>query len=50
VDGNHVTIVKRIEDKVNGLIKGILEKQLAKKRPNASDNAISNFLLSKIQF
>jgi hypothetical protein len=30
VDGDHATIVKKIEDKVNGLIKGILEKKLAK--------------------
>jgi hypothetical protein len=34
VDGNHVIIVKKIEEELNGLIKGTIEKQLAKKRPN----------------
>jgi len=51
VDGNHVIIVKNNEEELNGLIKKILEQQLTKKRPNFSNNAISNFfLLSKIHF
>jgi hypothetical protein len=50
VDGNHVMIVKKIELELNGLIKRTLEKQLTKKRPNVSDNAISFFFIIKDPF
>jgi hypothetical protein len=50
VDGNHAIIVKKIEEELNGLIKGTLENQLTKKRPNVSNNAISNFFTIKDPF
>ncbi len=34
-DANHVVIVKKIDEKVNGLIKKTFERQPTKKRPNA---------------
>jgi hypothetical protein len=33
VDANHVLIIKRFEEEVNGPIKGTLERQLANKKP-----------------
>jgi hypothetical protein len=34
VDANHALIVKKIEEEVNGSMKGTFEKQPTKKRPN----------------
>lgn len=40
MDVNHVVIVICFEKEVNSPLKGVQEKQLAKKRPNVSCNAI----------
>jgi hypothetical protein len=45
--GNHVIIVKNIEGEVNGLIRGILERQTTETRPNVSNFAIFNFFIVK---
>jgi len=51
VDGDHAIIGKNIEEEVNGLIRGILEGQTTKTRPNVSNFAIFKvFLSSKILF
>jgi hypothetical protein len=42
VNGNHVVIVKKIEE-VNGLLKWTFERQPTKKRLNVSKNVISKF-------
>jgi len=46
---NHVVIMKKIEEKVNGPIKGTLKKKLTNKRQcnNVSGNAISKFFIVK---
>ncbi len=40
---DHRLIVKKIEKNMNNNLKKPLEKQLVKKRPTMSANAISNF-------
>jgi hypothetical protein len=42
MDVDHGLIVKKIEEKMNN-VKSPLERQLAKKRPIMTTNAISNF-------
>jgi hypothetical protein len=37
--------VKKIEEQINNVIVRIVERQLAKKRPNVPTSAISTFLL-----
>jgi hypothetical protein len=49
VDANHVLIVNNFEE-VNGPIRGSLEKQPTKKRPNVSRNEISKFFVVKDPF
>jgi hypothetical protein len=44
MDADHRIIVKNFEKEINNSLKNPLEKQLAKKRPTMSANAISNFL------
>ncbi len=41
VDANHVVLAKRFEKEMNFPLRNILEKQLAKKRPNVSNSEIS---------
>jgi hypothetical protein len=45
VDVNHVVIIKKVEEKVNGPIKGTLKKKPTNKRQcnNVLGNAISKF-------
>ncbi len=43
VDSDHTTIIKKIEEKVNVLVRGPIERQLAKKRMNVLRNVISKF-------
>jgi len=50
VDVYHVLIIKKFEEEVNGLIRGILERQLTKKRFNVLSNAIFNFFVVKDLF
>jgi hypothetical protein len=50
VDANHVVLVKRIEEKVKSPLKNVLEKQLAKKKPNMSNSKISKFFWCKRSF
>ncbi len=50
MDGNHVIIVKKIEEELNGLIKRTLEKQLTKKGLMSQTMQYLIFLLSKIHF
>ncbi len=40
MDVNHPIIAKAFEIEINNQAKGIVEKQLAKKRPSVSNNAI----------
>ncbi len=49
MDGNHVVIVKKIEE-VNGLWKGTFQRQPTKKRFNVSNNVISKFFVVKDPF
>jgi len=50
VDVYHVLIIKKFEEEVNGLIRGILERQLTKKMFNVLSNAIFNFFVVKDLF
>jgi hypothetical protein len=50
VDTNHVLVVKKFEKEVNGPTKKTFEMQLAKKRPNVSNNAISKLFIIKNLF
>ncbi len=50
VDGDHVIIVKNIGEEVNGLIRGILERQTTKTRLNVSNFAIFKFFIVKDPF
>jgi elongation factor P hydroxylase len=43
VDVNHPIIAKTFKTEVNSQVKGIVEKQLAKKRPSVFNNAIYLF-------
>jgi len=47
VDVDHFVIAKRIEE-VNSHVTQVLEKQLARKRHNVSNNEVSEFLVQKI--
>jgi D-ribose pyranose/furanose isomerase RbsD len=47
VDVDHVVIAKRIEE-VNNHVTRVLEKQLARKRHNVSNNEVFKFLVQKI--
>jgi D-ribose pyranose/furanose isomerase RbsD len=47
VDVDHVVIAKRIEE-VNNHVTRVLEKQLARKRHNVSNNEVFEFLVQKI--
>jgi hypothetical protein len=38
------------EEDINNVVKGELEKQFVKKRPNLSSNVIPNFFLAKDPF
>jgi hypothetical protein len=46
----HVLIIKKYEEEVNGLIRGILERQPTKKRFNVLSNAIFHFFVVKDLF
>jgi hypothetical protein len=50
VDVYHVLIIKKYEEEVNGLIRGILERQLTNERFNVLSNAIFNFFAVKDLF
>ncbi len=50
MDVYHVLIINKFEEEVNGLIRGILERQLTKKRFNVLSNAIFNFFVVKDLF
>jgi hypothetical protein len=50
IDVNHVVIIKKIEEEVNGPIIGTLKKQLANKRPNVLGNVIFKFFIVKDPF
>jgi hypothetical protein len=50
VDVNHVVIIKKIKEEVNGSIKGTLKKQLANKRLNVLGDAIFKFFIFKDPF
>jgi hypothetical protein len=50
VDVNHVVVIKKNEEKVNGPIKGTLKKQPTNKRPNVLGNAIFKFFIVKDLF
>jgi hypothetical protein len=50
VDGDHAIIVKNIEEEVNGLIRGILERHTTKTRPNVSNFALFKFFIVKDPF
>ncbi len=47
VDNDHTTIIKKIEEKVNVLVRGPFERQLAKNRMNVLGNVISKFFSIK---
>jgi hypothetical protein len=47
---NHFNIAKVFEEEVNNVVKGELERQLAKKRLNLSGNVISNLFAQKYPF
>jgi hypothetical protein len=48
VDNDHAKIVKPFNEKANVLVKGLIERQLGKKRMNVSNNVISKKILSKV--
>jgi hypothetical protein len=43
VDVNHIVIIKKFEEEVNGPIKGNFKNQLANKRPNVLGNVLFKF-------
>jgi hypothetical protein len=49
VDSGHAIIVKKIEEKIK-LVKGLIERQIAKTRMNVSRSAISQFFSIKDPF
>ncbi len=50
VDANHALLAKIFEEEVNFPLRNILERQLAKKRPNVSNFKISKFFGAKDAF
>jgi hypothetical protein len=47
VNANDSIIAKMFEKEINSLVRGDVEKQLAKKNSNTSNNAIVNFFVAK---
>jgi len=50
VDANHAMLAKKIEEEINSPLRNVLEKQLAKKRPNVSSFETSKFFGAKYHF
>jgi hypothetical protein len=50
MNANHSIIAKMFEEKVNGSLKGEMEKQPTKKRLNPYGSAIVNFFVAKYPF
>ncbi len=50
MDVYHPIIAKTFDQEVNSQVKGIVENQLAKKRPSISNNAIYLFIGVKTSF
>jgi hypothetical protein len=48
VDADHAIIAKKFEEEVNNKIRGLVEKQLTKKRLNVSSIIISSFFVVKM--
>jgi hypothetical protein len=50
VDANHAMLAKQIEEEINSPLRNVLEKQLAKKRPNVSSFETLEFFGAKYHF
>jgi hypothetical protein len=48
VDVDHAILAKSFEEEVNSPLRNVLERQLAKKRPNVFNSKISEFFVQKI--
>ncbi len=50
VNANDFITANMFEEEINNLVRGKVEKQLAKKKSNTSNNAIVNFFVTKEPF
>jgi len=50
VNVDHVIIVRRFEKEINSLMKGTVNRQLTRKKPNVYGSAMSNFFSVKDHF
>lgn len=48
MDADHAIIAKKFEEEVNNKIRGLVERQLTKKRFNVSSIIISSFFVVKM--
>jgi hypothetical protein len=48
VDENHVIVAKRIEEKVNGLVKGTKERQLTRKKKKKGQMCLRDIFQNKL--